>query len=65
VESEVETEVVAERGLWAVYLMVLTERGVDRRLVETYVNREHALAAAEVIARAAARRRSTPEDDED
>jgi hypothetical protein len=65
VESEVETEVVAERGLWAVYLMVLTERGVDRRLVETYVKREHAVAAAEVIARAAARRRSAPEAHDD
>lgn len=55
--SEVQTEVLAEGGLWSVYVVVLTDEGVDRRLVETHFSRESALTAAAVIRRAAARRR--------
>jgi hypothetical protein len=56
-ETEVQTEVVHEQELWAVYVVVFTDEGVDRRLVESHLTEAGALRAAEVIRRAAARRR--------
>lgn len=54
---EVHTEVIRKDGLWAVYLMVLSPQGVNRTLVERHFTEARARLAADVIRRAAARRR--------
>ncbi len=59
---EVETEVVRESGQWSVYLVVLSSGGTERRLVGTHVTQERALRSADLIRRAAARRRPRRED---
>ncbi|WP_206055636.1 hypothetical protein [Nocardioides sp. GY 10127] len=51
------TEVVAERGQWAVYLLVLGPDGVERRRLETYRTEALARTAASVVERTASRRR--------
>ena len=60
--NEVQTEVVQEGGQWTVYLLVLTPEGVDRRRLQTYRTQARAQQAADVIRRAAARRRPPVED---
>lgn len=56
-ETEVQTEVVQESGLWAVYLVIVTPEGVTRSLVERHLHEAKARLAADVIRRTAARRR--------
>ena len=57
-ETEVQTEVVAEHGQWVVYLLVVTPEGVERRRLESYFTETKARLAADVIRRTAARRRA-------
>ena len=57
-ETEVQTEVIRERGQWSVYLLVITPEGVDRRLLKTCFTRQQALLTADVVRRTAARRRT-------
>ncbi|MCL8025402.1 hypothetical protein [Nocardioides bruguierae] len=54
---EVSTEVVAEHGQWAVYLLVLGPDGVDRRRLAGYRSASLARTAARVVERSANRRR--------
>lgn len=60
-ETEVQTEVVAEHGQWTVYLVVITPEGVDRRALETHRSEARARLAADVVRRTAARRRAPRE----
>lgn len=60
-ETEVQTEVIPERGQWAVYLLVLTPDGVSRRRLGTHRSEARARLAASVVSRTAARRRATGE----
>ncbi len=60
-ETEVQTEVVAERGQWTVYLVVISPEGVERRSLETHRTEARARLAAEVVRRTAARRRAPRE----
>jgi len=60
-ETEVQTEVAQEAGQWAVYLLVLSPEGVERRRLQTYRTQLKAEQAASLIRRAAARRRRPPE----
>ena len=59
-ETEVLTEVILERGQWAVYLLILTPSGIERRRLTTYFTETKARLAADVIRRTAARRRPPP-----
>lgn len=63
--AEVTTEVVKESGQWTVYLLVLTDQGVERRAVSTHRSLARARLAADVIRRTSARRRSPVEDNND
>ena len=57
-----QTEVVKERGQWAVYLLIMTPQGIDRqKLQTTYFHESKARLAADVIRRTAARRRPPPD----
>ena len=60
-ETEVQTEVVPERGQWAVYLVILTPAGIERRRLQSYIHESKARLAADVIRRTAARRRAPRE----
>ena len=51
----VETEVIPERGQWAVDIIVVFTDGVVRRRVETYRTQARATIAAKLIKRAAER----------
>jgi len=64
-ETEVQTEVVPERGQWTVYLLVLSPEGIERRRLQTYFTQAKALLAADVIRRTAARRRPPREEPHD
>ena len=64
-ETEVQTEVVPERGQWAVYLVILTPEGIQRRRLESYIHESRAQLAADVIRRTAARRRAPKEAPDD
>jgi hypothetical protein len=57
-ETEVQTEVVAEKGQWAVYLLILTPDGIERRHLKTCFTLATAEFTADVVRRTAARRRS-------
>lgn len=56
--EDVHTEVVQERGQWTVFLLVVTEAGVERRRLETYRTQRAAELAADLIRRTTARRRN-------
>lgn len=56
-ETEVQTEVVLERGQWVLYLLILTPEGIDRRRLQTYIHEHKARLEADVIRRTSARRR--------
>lgn len=56
----VETEIVPERGLWAVDIIVIFTDGVVRRRVDTYKTEALAKISATYIKRAAERDISTP-----
>jgi hypothetical protein len=62
---EVTAEVVEERGQWTVYLLVLTDQGLERRAVSTHRSPALAKLAADVIRRTTARRRAPVEDNDD
>ena len=64
-ETEVQTEVVPERGQWAVYLLVLTPDGIHRRRLGTHRSEARARLAAGVVIRVAARRRAPRERGDD
>ncbi len=64
-QPEVSTEVVKESGQWTVYLLVITDQGVERRAVSTHVSLVRATLAADVIRRTASRRRAPVEDPDD
>lgn len=56
----VETVVVAERGQWAVDIVVVFDDGVVRKRITTYRTRGRAELAASLIKRAAERDRRWP-----
>lgn len=56
--EDVSTEVVQEHGQWTVYLLVVTEAGVERRRLEIYRTKPAAELAADLIRRTTARRRN-------
>lgn len=64
-ELEVTTEVVRESGQWTVYLVVITDQGVERRAVSTHRSPALAKLAADVIRRTTARRRAPVEGNDD
>lgn len=59
----VETVVVADRGRWAVEIVVVFADGVVRRRVDTYPTRARAEISARLIRRAADRDLRGPRDD--
>ncbi|MFC5994645.1 hypothetical protein ACFQE5_10540 [Pseudonocardia hispaniensis] len=56
----VETVVVADRGRWAVELVVLYRDGVIRRRIDTYPTKARAEIAARMIKRGAERETRGP-----
>jgi hypothetical protein len=56
----VETEVIPEKGLWAVDIVVIFTDGVVRRRVDTYRTKALATISAKYIKRAAERDISGP-----
>lgn len=62
---EVTTEVIQESGQWTVYLLVISDQGVERRAVSTHRSSALANLAADVIRRTATRRRAPVEDNDD
>jgi hypothetical protein len=63
--TEVQTQVEAERGRWVVYLVVLSDSGVERRRLESYPTQERARLAASQVQRSVARRRPPRRDGDD
>lgn len=53
--GDVETEIVLERGQWAVDIIVLCDDGIVRKRIQTYRTEKMARIAADLIKRAAER----------